>query len=56
MLIHFHSSIHKGETKEDHPLDFGSFAHELLNDTMIPKYIEFLRKLFRKYYSISKLR
>ncbi|KAF9505159.1 hypothetical protein BS47DRAFT_1400654 [Hydnum rufescens UP504] len=43
-LVTFH--IHKGVTKEEHPLDFGSFAHKLVNDSLIPKFIEFLGKAF----------
>ena len=50
MLIHFHSSIHKGEIPGDHPMAFGSFAHELINNMLVPKFIEFLCELFRKYY------
>ncbi|KAF9503751.1 hypothetical protein BS47DRAFT_1369300 [Hydnum rufescens UP504] len=46
-LATFH--IHKGVTKEEHPLDFGSFAHELVNDSLIPKFIEFLSKAFHSF-------
>jgi hypothetical protein len=30
------------------PLDFGSYAHDLFHETLMPKYIEFLEGVFRK--------
>ncbi|KAF9514328.1 hypothetical protein BS47DRAFT_1392599 [Hydnum rufescens UP504] len=38
----------QGKTVEDHPLDFRSFAHELFNDAIMPKYSEFVNVVYSK--------
>jgi hypothetical protein len=43
-----HSSIHRGVTVDEHPVDFGGFAHDMFNNDVIPIYIDFLNKVFRK--------
>ncbi|KAF9507537.1 hypothetical protein BS47DRAFT_1398539 [Hydnum rufescens UP504] len=43
------SHVHKGEIAGDNPIDFGSYAHETFNDVLMPKFTEFLMKMFRKF-------
>ncbi|KAF9506837.1 hypothetical protein BS47DRAFT_1399124 [Hydnum rufescens UP504] len=40
------SHVHKGEIAGDNPIDFGSYAHETFNDVLMPKFTEFLMKMF----------
>ncbi|KAF9503759.1 hypothetical protein BS47DRAFT_1402100 [Hydnum rufescens UP504] len=40
------SHVHKGEIAGDNPIDFGSYAHKTFNDVLMPKFAEFLTKMF----------
>ncbi|KAF9513216.1 hypothetical protein BS47DRAFT_1362561 [Hydnum rufescens UP504] len=40
------SHIHKGDISGDHCLDFGSYAHDIFSDVLMPKFAEFVDKAF----------
>jgi len=42
-------SIHMGVTDDEQPLDFGSFSNDLFSKTYMPKFLEFLQRLYRAY-------
>ena len=43
--------MHQGVTPGSHPIDFNTFATSLFQETVIPKYIEFLKCVHRKHTS-----
>jgi hypothetical protein len=41
--------MHQGVTPGSHPIDFNTFTTTLFQDTVLPKYIEFLKVVHRKH-------
>jgi len=40
--------MHQGSTAGAHPVDFNTFAGTLFQEQVTPKFIEFLKKVYRK--------
>jgi hypothetical protein len=45
--------VHEGCTAGSHPLNFRSYVHELFQSSLVPVFVEFLKKVYHVYFSPS---